>query len=370
MYLARRLLDADDELCLVANFMFWRREVMIRRMLVALFSFSVLTGAMCAGAAAQSANPCMGWSSWYFGDNILGGLTCGLGQGPWNLVCFGPTGNCPPAGWCPTCGSGNSKGTPPAGSPINLTNGNTYIQQTDVRIPGLGNGLTLLRTWNSMWPSAESAFQVGMFGPNWRSTYEERIFSGSGDAINYKAYLRADGGYWFFGTGNGSTWTLGAPASVIATMTQSGTQPWTLTFQNGEQRIFDFNSGLLTAIIDRNGNTTQLSYDGVPRLVTVTDPAARHLYFSYNSNNLVTGVTSDVGLSWAYSYDSQGRLLQVTKPDLSTLNFEYDGNSLISAVKDSAGIILESHTYDSKKRGVTSSRAGGVDAVSLSYPNP
>jgi YD repeat-containing protein len=81
-------------------------------------------------------------------------------------------------------------------------------------------------------------------------------------------------------------------------------------------------------------------------------------------------VTSDVGLSLSYSYDSQGRLIQVTHPDLTTTTYQYDSNSMMTAVKDSDGKILESHTYDSCKRGLTSSRAGGVEAITLSYPQP
>jgi YD repeat-containing protein len=84
-------------------------------------------------------------------------------------------------------------------------------------------------------------------------------------------YLRADGGLWVFAAGTGSTWNLSAPVNVIATLTKNGTQSWTLTFQNGEQRVFSYSSGSLTSIIDRNGNTTQLSYDGSNRLVTVTE---------------------------------------------------------------------------------------------------
>ena len=73
---------------------------------------------------------------------------------------------CTASDWCPTCNHHSGK-------PINLTNGNTYIQQNDLRIPGLGGGLALERTWNSIWPTALSPFQVGMFGANWRSTFEE-----------------------------------------------------------------------------------------------------------------------------------------------------------------------------------------------------
>jgi YD repeat-containing protein len=214
-----------------------------------------------------------------------------------------------------------------------------------------------------MWPSTQSGFKVGLFGPNWRSTFEERIFVGSD---NYIKYSRSDGNFWSFGYGS-SNWLPAAPANAPATLTQNSTN-WILTFKNGEQRLFDINSGSLTAIIDRNGNTTQLTYDGLNRLTTVTDPAARHLTFTYSGNNyLVTGVSSDVGLSLTYSYDSQGRLLQITRPDQSTLNFEYDSNSFITAVKDTNGKVLEAHTYDSSGRGLTGSRANGVESVSVNY---
>src|SRR5712671_4225637 len=123
--------------------------------------------------------------------------------------------------------------------------------------------------------------------------------------------------------------------------------------------------GFLTSTADHS----QLSYDGLNRLVTVTDPVSRHLTFTYASNTsfLVTGVSSDVGLSLTYTYDGQNRLSQVTKPDQTTLSFQYDSNSNITAVLDSNGKVLESHTYDSSKRGLTGSKAAGVEAVTISY---
>jgi YD repeat-containing protein len=217
-----------------------------------------------------------------------------------------------------------------------------------------------------MWPATQITYQIGLFGPNWRSTYEERVFVGSD---NYMKYARSDGSFWSFGY-DGALYRVAAPANVTATLVQGSTN-WTLTFQNGEQRLFDNLSGSLIAIIDRNGNATQLSYDSLGRLITVTDPASRHLYFAYGNgaSYLVTNVTSDAGISLSYTYDSQGRLIQVTEPDQSTLSFQYDSNSFISAVLDSNGKILESHTYDSSGRGLTSARANGVDAVTITYSN-
>jgi YD repeat-containing protein len=167
--------------------------------------------------------------------------------------------------------------------------------------------------------------------------------------------------------------------SLAYTVSSSNTQAyWTLTFNTGETRIFTVTNcssgcstlptiGYLTSITDRNGNTTQLTYNGGNQLTTVTDPASRHLYFSYGNGGVV-GVTSDVGISLSYAYDGLGRLSTVTKPDLTTVAFQYDSNSMISAVLDTNGKVLEAHTYDSELRGLTSSRAGGVDAMTITYP--
>ena len=289
-----------------------------------------------------------------------GAYNC-FNSGPWQTTCSVPSSACPPPGDppppppCPRC---------QAGAPIDLLTGDTFIEETDLKLPGLGGGLTVVRTWNSIWPATQAASQVGLFGPNWRSTFEERVFVGDD---HYVKYARGDGYFWSFGW-NGTTNTVAAPANVVATLDQGSTY-WTLTFQNGEKRLFNVSNGSLVSVIDRNGNTTSLSYDATNRLTTVADPASRHLYFNYPSDTsrLVSSITSDFGISLTYAYDTQNRLIHVTKPDQTTWNFQYDNNSMITSVTDSDGKILESHTYDAGHRGLTSSRAGGVEAVTVSF---
>jgi YD repeat-containing protein len=345
----------------------------MKRLLAALALFLAglfVQSALGSGAAAQTGTPCMIevtngclFSIWAEGP-CPGWFNC-FGVGALFAICQAMTSACPPAAapqeTCASCVSGV------ASSPISLASGNTFIKETDIRLPGLSGGLTLERTWNSLWPSTQTAFQVGLFGPNWRSNFEERVFVGSD---NYIKYARGDGSFWSFGVG-GPQWSVAAPANAGATLVM-GSSYWTMTFQNGEQRLFDNTSGNLIAIIDRNGNTTQLSYNSVGFLATVTDPVSRTLSFTYGNSSfpaLVTSVTSSAGITVSYSYDTQGRLTQVTEPDGSTYNFQYNTQSLISAVVDSQGVVLESHTYDSSGRGLTSSRANGVEAVSITYPN-
>jgi YD repeat-containing protein len=316
---------------------------------------------------AQATPPCTetiqvlwyGYPGGWIPINPAGNVNCfGL---TWLAFCVVPTAACAPKeapdppSKCPNCGR-----------PISLADGNTSIEQTDARLPGLGGGLVLTRTWNSKWPASEPTMQLGIFGPNWRSTFEERIFS---DKSNYWKYSRGDGEFWWFGYNNGP-WIPAAPANVSATLILGATS-WTMTFPNGETRTFDITYGHLLSISDRNGNTTQIAYDSSNRLSVVTDPAGRSLTFTYGSPTsfLVTGVSSSVGgLSLTYSYDSQGRLTQVTNPDLSTINYTYNSASLITSVTDSQGKVLESHTYDNSARGLTSSRANGVESLTIIYP--
>jgi len=124
--------------------------------------------------------------SLYYGACIppmpLGAHSCSW-NGPWSWTCSVPTSGCSPSP-CPTCN------TSQAGLPIDLGTGNTYIEETDVRLPGLGGGFGLTRTWNSQTTG------YGMFGLGWTSNVEERIYIG-GDYL--LKHLKGSGGIWSYG---------------------------------------------------------------------------------------------------------------------------------------------------------------------------
>jgi YD repeat-containing protein len=231
---------------------------------------------------------------------------------------------------------------------------------------------------------------MGIFGVNWKTEYEEYVYFASDGTWKY---VRGDGAYWSFWAYEPPTvWLPAAPANAAITLGFSqDTTTATINFGNGERRVFRTSDGKLTAITDRNGNTTALSYDNYGNLTDVTDPASRNLYFSYTTDAhgepVVQSVTSDVGLTAAYTYNSDGSLSSVTEPDGRVFNFEYGGASflgppeyssptqitppLITAVTDKNNKVLEEHTYDVYGRALTSSRYDGareVESVTLSYP--
>ncbi|MGO8787537.1 MAG: DUF6531 domain-containing protein [Terriglobia bacterium] len=256
-----------------------------------------------------------------------------------------------------------------AGAPINVTNGNVWVQQRDYSVPGLGGGLGLVRTWNSLSGSARYPSYAGLFGRSWTSTYEESLTGP--DSNGYLTYWRGDGSSWsFYYNSTLSSYSLVSPPNVRAQLVSNPTGGFTLTLADGTQRVFN-GQYLLSTLIDRNNNQTTIAYDGSNRITSVTSPGGSTLRFTYgNSNNpyQATTVQDSVGTVATYTYDSSSRLTLVSYPDGSALNFTYDPNSsMILSVTDSQGKLLEAHTYDTQNRGLTSTRANGVDSVSLIY---
>src|SRR5580704_7255913 len=163
----------------------------IKKVFLMLFAFLILQGVFSASSAAQTTNGCLATTTWWFPDAIPPGWFI-LGPypapfifliGAYKASCFPAAagteacpGCCTPKGGSPAPAGGGSSGSGAssptlAGKPILLATGNTFINQRDVAIPGLGGGFSLSRTWNSLWPSTQIASSVGLFGPNWRSTY-------------------------------------------------------------------------------------------------------------------------------------------------------------------------------------------------------
>jgi YD repeat-containing protein len=220
-----------------------------------------------------------------------------------------------------------------AGAPINLANGNGWIKQTDYSLPGLGGGITVERTWNSLWTTVGGAVQqAGMFGDSWRSTYEERLQIVSSNTVRY---WKADGSSWVF-SGSSGSYTIAAPYNVNASLSySSSTLLYTMTLVDGSQKIFNA-AGSLTSIIDRNGNQTNISYDSSHRITQVTDAANRSITFTYGdatNPNQTTSLQDSVGTIASYAYDSSSHLSKVTYADNSAYQFSYDANGQFWALR-------------------------------------
>ena len=95
----------------------------------------------------------------------------------------------------------------------------------------------------------------------------------------------------------------------------------------------------------------------------------RVLTVTTNANGQATSISDTLGTVATYTYGGSGQLLSVTYADNSAFSFTYDGNLRLTTVTDALGNVVESHTYDSQGRALTSERHGSVDRYTLTYVN-
>ncbi len=258
-------------------------------------------------------------------------------------------------GACSPCaGSGGAKAV---GSPINVTNGNMYLQQTDYQLPAVGPGLSITRTYNS------KLRNEGLFGRGWSTVYDASIQAY--DAIFVRLNL-PDGRAVYFTRANSSSAFVPVEKDFHGQVTQNGDGSFTLSFNDGSSQQFNA-AGKLLSLADRYNNQTTLAYDAGGKLVSASDPFGRVLSFTTNVNGQVVSISDSMGTIATYDYGSGSQLLSTTYADNSAYHFSYDADAQLTSVTDALGNVLESHTYDAQGRALTSAKQGGVEHYTLSY---
>jgi RHS repeat-associated protein len=257
-------------------------------------------------------------------------------------------------------GDGMNNGATPCnsrqGGPVNVTNGNMYLQQDDYVLRGVGYGIDLNRTYNS------KSQQAGLFGRGWSTAYDATL---TVDNANLAHLMQADGRIIYFWRSD----TNGPFSDFIGDLHQQLTQTgngFTLTMKDGSAQQFN-SAGRLLSLSDRNGSTTSLSYNTNGFLTAITDPFGRTLTVNSNTNGQISSVADSLGTVATYAYGGSGELLSVTYADNSAYNFAYDGSLRLRTVTDALANVVESHSYDGQGRATTSEKQGGVDHYSFNY---
>jgi RHS repeat-associated protein len=250
--------------------------------------------------------------------------------------------------------------TTSVGEPVNITNGNMYLQQTDHVLPGPGYAININRFYNSI------SNRIGLFGRGWSTPYDEALKVFSSTTLRYYS---SDGQATYFTRSGSSGPFLPMETDFYGQIIQNADGSYTLTFTNGLSRKFN-SSGQLISLTDRIGNITQLNYDAAGKLISIIDPVNRVLNVTSNANGRIISIADSLGTIANYAYGSSQELLNVTYPDGSKYQYTYVGSPngpVISTVQDALGNILEAHAYDSQGRATTSERHGGVEKYTINY---
>lgn len=243
------------------------------------------------------------------------------------------------------------------GEPVDVTNGNMYLRQSDYVLPGAGHKIDLQRTYNSQ------STRTGLFGKGWSTAYDESLQI-------YDAHMlrlnEADGRATYFSRAIGSSGPfLPLEKDYRGEITQTA-GGYTLLLRDGS--VHQFNStGRLVSVSDPNGNVTSLQYNLNGKLSSVTDPFGRVLSFLVNLSGRVTSIADTTGIVADYTYGGGGELLTVTYADNSGYTIAYDSSLRLTSVSDKLGNVLESHAYDSQSRATNSQKHGGVELYTLNY---
>lgn len=261
-----------------------------------------------------------------------------------------------------SCDSGVGKPVIDPGRPVNVTNGNMYIEQTDYRLPGIGDGLEITRTYNSRNQTG------GLFGYGWSSMLDESLIIYGANLVRLNL---PDGRAVYLGRpSGGSVYTPKQPLNFYGQIVKNVDNTYTLTFKDG--RIHQFNAnGRLVSFADRNGNMITLTLNTSGNPTAISDASGRTITLTYDSYTKIATMSDSLGTIATYVHAFLGRLTSVTYADGSKYVFTdvFSGNNVyLTTVKDALNNVLESHTYDSQGRALTSEKAGnGTERYTLTY---
>jgi RHS repeat-associated protein len=241
------------------------------------------------------------------------------------------------------------------GHGINSATGNKYVQETDITVEGPVRGVTFKRTYNSQ------STEVGLLGYGWSCLFSEKLI----DNTTSITLVRNDGRYVKFADNGQGGYTSQLGNSQIITRVTGG---FRLTKSNQDIQTYD-SQGRLTSTSYRNGTGLTYAYTG-DQLATITDTLGRTLAFTYTDGKL-TGLATPAG-SFTYAYDGNNNLASVTRPDGKSKTYLYQDAAYVhnlTGIVDESGARIQTLTYDSSDRVVTSSLADGSDAVTIAYPS-
>lgn len=298
--------------------------------------------------------------------NPATGKPYGLDNFAWHAWSPPPTADPNPSPPCEPCDC------PPCPCPrgpktVDLTTGLKIEMMTDISFGGARGELRLERTYTS--GLAVNNF-VGRFGLGTKDNYDIKLTGtfnpggagrlvrseeGTGRLFNYSS-TEADGALVFK-----STETVSQLADVVRKLT-NGTFEY--RFARGGLMRFDA-AGRLTAMVDRNNNTTTFSYTGA-NLTSITDAVNRSITLSYDASNRISSATDPIGRTWLYSYNGAGVLASVTDPLGNVTRYGYDVFNRLTSVTDKRGIVIKRISYDATTGRVSQQifADGGVENYS------
>jgi parallel beta-helix repeat protein/YD repeat-containing protein len=235
--------------------------------------------------------------------------------------------------------------------PVNTATGNYTYDHEDLNIPGRGGGLVFHRYYNSQ------AGLTGSLGNNWTFNFGMSVKDEGTDVL----VTNEDGRVDKYLPNNSGGYT--PPTGIYAILSKPN---GSFSLKRTDQTVYNFDgSGRLSTIVDRNGNTTILSYNG-SNLATVTDPTGRALSFAYDGAGHLIQVTDPLGRTLGFTYDQFGNQSSSTDARAYTTTYKYDAQFRVLTITDPNDNIFVTNVYDNNGRVITQ-RDARLNNTTFSY---
>ena len=238
--------------------------------------------------------------------------------------------------------------------PVNTATGNYIYNKKDLEIPGTGLAFVFERHYNSQ------SGQDGSLGFGWSHTYAATLTVNADSSVTIQ-----------WGDGKTETWTSDGSGGftpqygVFDALIDNGDGTYTVKKRDLIRYNFDA-SGMLSSVVDKNGNTISMTYAGND-LVQFTDTVGRIINLTHDVNGRITQIADPIGRSIQFAYDGNGDLISSTDMNGNTTTYTYDANHQILTVVDPRGNTVVTNTYDDEKRVVISQRDAKGGQTTYAY---
>ena len=223
---------------------------------------------------------------------------------------------------------------------------------------------------------------VGMFGANWRSSYEKSIYFPGGVSSTLAGLYRDDATFHFFNKQPDGTWVSNSDVKGILTKTAAG---WSYRTADDTVEIYDM-AGKLQSERHVDGTENSLLYDSEGRLYSVQGSTGESLTFyedPADTDDFVDSVTDHAGRVWQYAYDESSNLEYVVYPDGTTgtdadnpvRQYHYENATYpnaLTGITDERGVRYATFGYDGNGWAVSGYQGGSTsptDSIDVDYHN-
>jgi len=251
--------------------------------------------------------------------------------------------------------------------------------------------LQLVRHYNSNYsrivgkrqdPSLNYEPASGMFGANWRSSYERSIYYPGGPSGTLAGRYGEDATFHFFNRQPDGSWVSNSGVRETLLQTASG---WRYRRADDSVEIYD-TSGRLQSVHYVDGTASTLAYDAAGALYSVQSSTGESLTFHddpSDTDTLVDTVTDNTGRVWKYIYDASSNLEYVIYPDGTAgtdadnpvRQYHYEDPAYphaLTGITDERGIRYATYGYDGNGRatyGYQGDSADPAGSIAINYHN-